>query len=114
MSKRISKRPAKKSQRIPKRPLRCRVHKGVLTVEIDISTLAWAYEHQPDNWTGRGDESIYFVTDAKEFAHDVASEMNREAEDGSTPLSLFIDSMCTAATNEGSIAVERRDGEDDK
>lgn len=104
----------KARNRIPNRPLRCRVHKGVLGVEIDIRTLAWAYEHQPDNWIGKNDESVYRVTDAKEFAHDVASEMNRESEDGSTPLSLFIDSMCTAATNEGSIAVERADGEDDK
>jgi hypothetical protein len=94
---------------IPKLPLRCRVHKGVLSIEIGIDTLAWAYEHQPDNWTGEGDDAKYRVVDKKEFARDVASEMNREAEDGSTPLSLFFDAMCTAAADDGSIAVEPTD-----
>ncbi len=95
-------------------PLRARIVRGVLTIEIGRRTLAWANDHGPDNWSGKADVPIYRVTDVEEFAVDVVREMNDEAEDGSTPLTRFIDEMCSKAIEEGSAAVERTDGEGDK
>ncbi len=95
-------------------PLRARIVRGVVTIEIGQRTLAWVNDHGPDNWSGEADTPIYRVDDAEEFAVDVVREMNDESEDGSTPLTRFIDEMCAKAIEEGSAAVERTDGEDDK
>ncbi len=109
--KRIRSRSKRKraAPRVRHKPLKCRVRNGALTIEIDIKTLAWAYEHQPDNWTGEDDVPAYRVVNALEFAKDVASAMNDEAEDGSSPLTRFFDDMGTAAADDGSIAIEPTD-----
>lgn len=57
------------------KPLSCRVVKGALVIEIGIDTLAFAYLRS-----------------------------DRAFQDGSSPLSDFIDDACERAVNEGSIA----------
>ena len=92
------------------RPLEVKVEDGQLIIAIGVQTLAhacsyadWANPFQVEN-----DEYIreFAITDAPEFAKDVVHAMLNEREDGSTPLSDFIDKMAQEAIEGGSTATE--------
>lgn len=90
-------------------PLIVQVENGELVIRIGIKTLAWAAERQPD-WNPYDYEKkdwvqLYWIADPLEFAKDVKCELLREEEDGSTPLGNLLDKVCTAAKDDGSIAV---------
>ena len=48
----------------------------------------------------------FAIVDARQFAADVMHAMLSEKEDGSTPLSDFIDLMSEAAIDDGSIGLD--------
>jgi hypothetical protein len=91
-------------------PLVVHVKGGELRVVIGIGTLAhaasysdWANPHEDES----GDYIRTFaIVNTQEFAEDVAHAMLREREDGSSPLSDFIDKMMEAAIEDGSMACE--------
>lgn len=90
-------------------PLKAEVKANHLCLGIGISTLAWAFEHCEDNnpfneSTGNY-EQRYRIGDPLQFAKDVCHEMNDEAEDGSTPLTRFLDSMMDRAVEQGSLGI---------
>jgi hypothetical protein len=91
-------------------PLLVALEDGQLIVRIGTNTLAWAFEHGNDNnpFDDAKNDFVqkYRIADPVEFAQDVASAMTAEAEDGSSPLSTFLDRMCDSAVDDGSIAVE--------
>jgi len=104
---------AKIKKRYRNLPLRARVDRGVLRIEIGIDVLAfatlhgdyvWRLEGQPADFSPAAGSKRFRIDDQREFARDVIREMNDEAEDGSTPLSLFIDQMCEKAIEDGSVA----------
>ncbi len=92
------------------RPLDVRVGRGALVIRIGAATLAHAASYS--DWANPFDEQrndyirTFAITDAKEFARDVIHAMLNEAEDGSTPLSNFLDAMMQAALDDGSCACE--------
>jgi hypothetical protein len=109
----MPKKPAKKKQRAGKnRTLRCRVQGDVLTIEVGINTLAFAALHSPFVYELVGGATVdtgepaerFRIDDKLDFAHDVASELNREAEDGSSMITDLLDKACQKAIEEGSIA----------
>lgn len=90
-------------------PLEVRIERGALVVRIGIQTLAHAVTYS--GWANPFDEAAddyvrsFIIEDAPQFASDVAHEMLREREDGSTPLSDFIDKMSGNAVNDGSLGL---------
>lgn len=94
-------------------PLRAEVKADHLCLGIGISTLAWAFEHDgnnnPYNESTRDFEQRYRISDPLQFAKDVCHEMNDEAEDGSTPLTRFLDSMMDKAIERGSLGIHDPD-----
>ena len=80
-------------------PLRCEVVNGELVIAIGVETLAFACTNK-DN----GSPPVT-VVDAALFAHDVATALKDEAEDGTTPVHLMLDKACEAAIEMGSPAV---------
>lgn len=92
------------------RPLHVAVVKGVLTIQIGVEALAHAVTYA--DWANPYDEVRYdyirtfAIADPKAFAKDVVNAMEREREDGSTPLTDFIDTMTEAALDDGSMACE--------
>ena len=46
------------------------------------------------------------VTDLAEFARDVVRELNREAEDGTTPIHELLDRALAEAVDQGSLGCE--------
>jgi len=92
------------------RPLAVRVAGGKLVIEIGIHTLAHAASYA--DWANPFDEArddyirTFAITDAVEFAKDVQHAMLDEREDGSTPLSDFLDKAMEAALDDGSLGCE--------
>lgn len=91
-------------------PLTVEVKDDELIVRIGIGTIAFAanesdafkpYDEIVGDWVQK-----YKVVDALTFAKDVKRAMLDEAEDGSTPLSLFLDKMDEAALDDGADGVE--------
>lgn len=103
-----SKKPAAKKDQ----PLRCSVEGDELVIRIGIDVLAFAFEEAEENnpfdyESKSGDfHRKYGVIDKGEFANDVARAMNDEAENGDTPLNLFLDRMMQAAVDDGSLGIE--------
>lgn len=89
--------------------LEAKVERGALVIRIGIGTLAHAVTYS--DWANPYDEATgdyvrnFAITDAPQFASDVVHEMLREREDGSTPLSDFLDKMTEAAVNDGSLGL---------
>ena len=90
-------------------PLRSYVEDGVLRIETGLSTLKWAFENGENNnvyvddvrdWVRQAE-----VSDMTEFAKDVDIAMHDEGEDGSTPLSRFLDQMMENAVEHGCVGL---------
>lgn len=92
------------------RPLAVVVRDGRLAVSIGAETLGHALKFAP--WAIRYDDERddyvqpYRVVDAVELAKDVMHAMLHEREDGSSPLSDFLDAMTKAAIEDGSLGVD--------
>lgn len=90
-------------------PLEVKIERGALVIRIGIQTLAHAVTYA--DWANPYDEASgdylrrFAITDAPQFASDVAHAMLHEREDGSTPLSDFIDKMSEAAIDDGSLSL---------
>jgi hypothetical protein len=91
-------------------PLTVSVKSGRLVVAVGVEVLAHALKFA--DWSISFDEDKqdylqrYRVTDATELAKDVMHAMLHEREDGSSPLSDFLDAMTQAAIEDGCIGVE--------
>jgi len=92
------------------RPLKVKVSDVTLEIKIGNSTNAFAFEESDWNnpWIVEKQTWIrqFKVTDPIEFAQDIKRAMLDEREDGSTPLSDFLDKMAIAAVEDGSTGVE--------
>jgi hypothetical protein len=91
-------------------PLIVEIKDDEIVIRVGIDVVKWALEHHEDaqpynEETGEYDQK-WIVSDQLEFANDVRRSMDREEEDGTTPLIEFIDKMCIAALEDGSIGVE--------
>jgi hypothetical protein len=92
------------------KPLSVSVENGELRIVIGVNTLASAVSYS--DWANPYDEKrqdyirTFAITDAERFTQDVVHAMQREKEDGSTPLSDFLDAMTEAAVDDGSEVCE--------
>ena len=91
-------------------PLKVSVENEEMVVRIGIDVVAFAanesddfkpYDIEKGDWVQR-----FKVTDPMEFAKDVKRAMLDEGEDGSSPLSRFLDKMNVAAMENGSTGIE--------
>jgi hypothetical protein len=99
-------------------PLRAEVKDGCLYIAIGEKTLAFAFENSDFNNPfddALGDfEKTCHVSDPAQFAEDVCLELNREDEDGSTPLTRFLDSMMQEAFYQGSLGIHDPEEDEDE
>lgn len=93
------------------KPLTAEVERGCLVMRIGVDRLAESFYESEQNNPFDHDRGVFFrrlcITNALEFARDVAAAMKDEEENGATPLTDFLDSACEAAVNAGSAWVER-------
>lgn len=87
-------------------PLRVSLERGELVVRIGIRTLAHAVTYSewanPYNEDANNYLRSFAIVDIQQFAKDVRHEMLSEREDGSTPLSDFLDKVTKEAVEQGS------------
>ena len=90
-------------------PLSVKVERGKLVIEIGVRTLAHCVSFS--DWANPYDEQrrdyfrTFAIVDPEQFVSDVAHEMQREEEDGSSPVTTFLDKMMEEAINEGSMGI---------
>lgn len=90
-------------------PLTVTVEDGRLCIAIGVRVLAHATAFA--DWANPFDKEAddymrtFAIEDAQQFAKDVMHAMLAEREDGSTPLSDFLDKMAQAAIEDGSLGL---------
>lgn len=90
-------------------PLEASIEDGRLVIAIGVQRLAHATAFA--DWANPFDEAAddyirtFAIEDAPQFAEDVVSAMLSERENGSTPLSDFLDTMAQAAIEDGSLGL---------
>lgn len=94
------------SKPTPKKKLTCKVVSGVLRIEIGIETLKGAAERHEGFWQPETDKYALVVSNPKQFAKDVRSELETEDETGSTPVHYLLDKAIEEATNNGSEGLD--------
>lgn len=79
-----------------------RIQRGMIVIRVPVAALHDALQQNPryDTYAEAN------VTDADGFASDVVRELNREAEDGTTPVHLLFDRAMAEAIEQGSAYVE--------
>ena len=87
-------------------PLEAKLVEGALDIGVGESILRFAAEHHPDLWNGATDTFLVKVTDPVVFAKEVLRQINREEEDGSTPLSRMLDAAILAAVDDGCEGID--------
>jgi hypothetical protein len=93
-----------------RKPLKCRISRGVLKIEIGLGTLAHAAEQMYDAGHPR---STLEVTNPYQFARDVAVELCEEDEYGDIAITRMLDRAIEDAVDNGSEHVrEVADGEE--
>jgi len=92
------------------KPLEVKVEHDALVIRIGVQTLAHAVSYS--DWANEFDDErddyirTFAILDERELAKDVGHAMCREREDGSTPLSDFLDQMTQAAIEDGSTSCD--------
>lgn len=78
-------------------------------IRVGTGTLAWAFDYNADNNPWNDEKNSYVqswkVTDPKQFAEDVRIAALDESEDGSSPLTRFLDQICQSAVEAGSLGI---------
>jgi len=86
-------------------PLQVNVIDDVLTIQIGVDTLADSAKRHPD-WYDEAGEPRLNVTNASQFADEVTGALNREEEDGTTPLHTLLDEAMTYVVEQGGEGVD--------
>lgn len=93
-----------------KQELDVKVENEVLSIIIGAEVLGFAFEgsdynnpfnHELDSWV-----RDVKVIDHVEFTKDVMEIMMKEEEDGSCPLTNFLDEMCKKSVDYGNMGIE--------
>ena len=80
---------------------------GDLVIRIPIGTMIYAFENDPANEDWNGTEHVPpKVTDRDGFVAEVIHELEREQEDGTTPVHLMMDGAMREAIEQGSQHVK--------
>jgi len=92
------------------KPLKVFLTKDTLYIELGFECSAFAFENSDWNnpWSEAKQDFVrsFKVIDPIAFALDVKRAMLDEREDGSTPLSDFLDKMAVDAVEDGSEGIE--------
>ncbi len=101
-------------RRTRKSHLSAHVVDGRLVISIGVETLAFAFDHsefaQPHDDESGEFVQAFKVTSPVMFARAVARELEREQEDGTTPVHLLLDAACAGAVEDGCEGVEEGSG----
>lgn len=93
----------------PDKPLTVEVKNKVLTISIGVSTLAFQVDEAslyPFIQEDANQSPRWRINNNDAFAVDVQRELEREKEDGSTPVTDLLDKVILSAIEQGSMFVD--------
>jgi len=76
-----------------------------LEIKLRASHLEFAFDHAPWNEDEKCRQE-YRICDREEFLDDLANALNREEEDGSTPLTRLLDECMEWLVEQGCLSVD--------
>jgi hypothetical protein len=88
------------------------IEDGVIVIRVPIANLQAVLD---GGWGCNVYDKRYKITDADVFASELCRELNREEEDGTTPIHRLFDKSINEALNQGALGIdehEDQDGED--
>lgn len=85
---------------------KARIFQNKIVIEVAIPALPTIVEGQ---WAAGYSEVRYVVTDPKEFATWLVAELNRESEDGTTPIHLLFDKCILEAIEQGAFGIDEHE-----
>lgn len=85
--------------------LSVKIEDGQLKISIGIALLAFAVQGQ-DQWPEE-----FYVSDIREFAKSMARQLQREEEDGTTPVHRMLDAAADEVLEQGDDGVDEGDVE---
>jgi hypothetical protein len=83
-----------------------RIDGDELVIKLKISTLAHAARHSDYLFHCQENGMALKITDEAAFAESVASALNREEEDGSTPITRLLDEATEWVSEQGMDGIE--------
>lgn len=87
--------------------LTVRITNGAIVIRLPLSVLPVAFEAAPFNvFPEDGSHPAYRVSDVNAFADAVVYELEREQEDGTTPVHLLFDAAMQNAVEDGCEGVD--------
>lgn len=94
-------------------PLTVAVKDDRLTITIGVGCLTYAAQRRFDEKAfdesgGEESEAEFRIVDANEFAKDVRRALEKEQEDGTTPVHLMLDAAFDYALDYGTISIMDR------
>jgi hypothetical protein len=93
------------TEAVPHRSAEAYVDDGEIVIRVAVSTLPLALECNPRDYDDHSRFSKH-ISDLAEFTKDVVSELNREAEDGTTLIHELFDDALAKALDGGSIGID--------
>lgn len=82
------------------------IRDGVLSIRVPLTHLPVIIEGA---WACCALNTRYKITNVAEFAADLTRELNREEEDGSTPIHRMFDKCIEEAINQGAFGIEEHE-----
>ena len=79
------------------------IEDGIISIKVPVSFLHQIVEGA---WAAGGMDTRYRITDAAEFAKELTYALNREEEDGTTPIHRLFDQGILDALDNGAQGIE--------
>jgi hypothetical protein len=86
-----------------------RIVKGKIVIEVPVNFLPKVLEA---SWACRVLTTRYRVESAEQFAKELVNELNREREDGTTPIHMMFDRAIERAIEAGGFGLEEHPEQD--
>lgn len=83
-----------------------RVEDGHLVIRLSVATLAHAARHSDYFFQSNNHDTQLLITDEASFAESIRRALNREAEDGSTPITRMLDAATVHVADQGESGIE--------
>lgn len=85
------------------------IENGEIVIRVSLKSLPMVIE---GSWATGNLDVRYKITNVKKFAADLVCELNREEEDGTTPIHRMYDKAIAEAIDQGAFGIEEHEDQE--
>lgn len=85
--------------------LAVKAENGLLSISIGVALMAWAVQNAPE-WPQE-----FHITDLRDFSREMVRQLQRESENGTTPVHRMLDNAANEVLEQGGDGVDEGDVE---